>query len=175
MARLRRGETLKHLVQAFGIGFDERGQQPATWVKAGPRHHPEVDVAVGGDTLLQHQAGLDKGLQREQLHQLGNVGLGVARDVGLTGRRVGAVAARLGAQLAFGDQLPHALACIEALGAVGLDEVLGDVKNGVQTQHVDQDVGAQGHDSRGTHPLVDALDRETLVLLLAEHLRDAGG
>jgi hypothetical protein len=35
------------------------GKQAAARIQAGAGHHPEVDVAVGGDALLEDEAGLD--------------------------------------------------------------------------------------------------------------------
>ena len=87
---------------------------------------------------------------------------------------VEAVAAGLGAELAVGDELLHALGDVEAFLAVGLDEVLGDVQDGVEAEQVDEVVGPHGNDAGGAHALVDLLDREALLLLLAPDLRDAG-
>ena len=53
-------QPLEHHVEALDVGLHERRQQPAARVEAGAGHHPEVDVAVGGDALLEHQAGLDE-------------------------------------------------------------------------------------------------------------------
>ena len=133
---------LEHRVQPFGVGLHERRHQPAPRIQAGAGHHPEVDVAVGGDALLEHEAGLDERLQRQQLDELRHVRLGVARYVGLALGVVEAVAAGLRAELAFGDELLHARRHVEALVAVGLGEVLGDVQDRVQAEQVHEEVGA---------------------------------
>ena len=64
---------------------------------------------MGGDALLEHQAGLDERLEREPLDELVDVGVAVALDVRLALGVVEAVAAGLGAELALGDELLHAL------------------------------------------------------------------
>ncbi len=165
-------QALEDLVEAFDVGLHERRQQAAARIEAGAGHHPEVDVAVGGDALLEHQAGLDERLQREQLDQLGHIGLPVAVDVRLA-VGVEAVPAGLRAELALADQALHALRHVEALVAVGLREVLGDVQDGVETEQIDQVVGADRDDARGADARVDLLDRELLLLLLAPDLGDA--
>ena len=53
-------QPLEHRVEPFDVGLHERRHQPAPRVEAGAGHHPEVDVAVGGDALLEHEAGLDE-------------------------------------------------------------------------------------------------------------------
>ena len=60
---------LEHGVEAFAVGPHERRQQAAAGVQTGAGHHPEVDIAVGGDALLEHQAGLEEGLQRQHLDE----------------------------------------------------------------------------------------------------------
>ena len=63
-------------------------------------------------------------------------------EVGLALGVVEAVAAGLGAEFAVGDELLHALGDVEAFLAVGLDEVLGDVQDGVEAEQVDEVVRA---------------------------------
>jgi hypothetical protein len=113
-----RFQALQHDVQAHSVNRHERRQGTAPRVHPGAGHHPEVDVAVGGNPLLQQQAGLDERLRAQQLRELVGIGLGVAGEVGLTLRVVAAIAAGLGAELAFGDQLLHPLGDVEALFAV---------------------------------------------------------
>ena len=150
------------------------GKQPAPRVQAGAGHHPEVDVAVGGDALLEHEARLDERLQRQQLDELGDVRLAVAREVRAAVRRVEAVAAGLRAELALRDELLHALRDVEALGPVGLGEVLGDVQHRVEAEQVHEVVRADRHDVGRADALVDRLDREALLLLRPPDLADAG-
>jgi hypothetical protein len=52
--------------------------------------------------------------------------------------------------------------------------VLGHVQHGVQAEQVDQVVGADGVDAGGADALVDRLDRQALLLLLAPDLGDPG-
>jgi hypothetical protein len=66
------------------------------------------------DALLEDQAGLDEGLQAQQLGELLAVGLAVALDLGLA-VGVETRAAGLGAQLALRDQAPHPLVDVEAV------------------------------------------------------------
>ena len=49
--------------------------------------------------------------------------------------------------------------------------MLGDVQDGVEAEQVDQPVGADRHGARAREALVDLLDREPLLLLLAPDLR----
>ena len=100
-----------------------------------------------------------------------DVGLGVAREVRLA-VLVEALAAGLGAELALGDELLHALVDVEAV-AVGLGEVLGDVQDGVEAEQVDEENGPIGATLRRADALVDLLDREALLLLRAPDLADA--
>ena len=170
MALLRVLHALEDSVEAVGVGAHERRQQPAAGVEPGAGHHPEVDVAVRRDALLEHEAGLDEGLQREELYEFGNIGLGVSGNVGFALWVVEAVSPRLRPEFSVGDELLHALGDVEAFLAVGVDEVLGDVEDGVEAEQVAEVVGADGHDAGGGDAVVDALDRETLLLLLAPHL-----
>ncbi len=62
--------ALEHGVETLAVGLHERRQQAPARVEAGAGHHAEVDVAVGGDPLLEHEAGLEERLQRQQLDQL---------------------------------------------------------------------------------------------------------
>ena len=165
--------ALEDRIEAFAVGLHERRHQAPARVQAGAGHHPEVDIAVGRDALLEHEAGLEERLQRQQLDELCDVGLGVAGDVGLALRVIEAVAAGLGAELAVGDELLHALGDVEAFLAVGLDEVLGDVQDRVQAEQVDEVVRPDRHHAGGADALVDRLDREPLLLLLAPDLGDA--
>ena len=59
VALLRALHPLEHHVEALRVGLHERRQQASARVQAGAGHHPEVDVAEGGDALLEHQAGLE--------------------------------------------------------------------------------------------------------------------
>ena len=43
------------------------GKSPRRGIQAGAGHHPEVDLARGGDALLEQQAGLDERLQRPKV------------------------------------------------------------------------------------------------------------
>ena len=86
---------------------------------------------------------------------------------------VEAVAAGLRAELALADETLHALGDVEALVAVGLREVFGDVQDGVQAEQVDEVVGPDRDDARGADAGVDLLDRQLLGLLLAPDLGDA--
>ena len=63
-------QPLEDRVEALDVGLHERRQQAAARVDAGAGHHPEVDVAVGGDALLEDQRGLDEGLEHELLDEL---------------------------------------------------------------------------------------------------------
>ena len=72
-------EALEDDVEALDVGLHEGREQAAARVQAGAGHHADVDVAVGGHALLEHEARLDEGLQRQQLDELVDVGLGVAR------------------------------------------------------------------------------------------------
>src|SRR5205085_10411344 len=116
----------------------------------------------------------DEGLQGEELYELLDVGLGIAGDVGFALWVIEAVSPGLRPEFAVGDELLHALGYVEAFLAVGVDEVLGDVEDGVEPEKVAEVVGADGHCAGAGDALVDALDREPLVLLLAPHLGDAG-
>jgi hypothetical protein len=174
VALLRVLHALEDRVEAVGVGAHERRQQAAARVEPGSGHHPEVDVAVGRDALLQHEARLDEGLQRQELYELGDVGIGVAGDVRLALRVVEAISPGLGPELAVGDELLHAAGNVKAFLPVGVHEVLGDVKDRVEPEEVAEQVGADGHDSGGGDALVDLLDREALLLLLAPNLGDAG-
>ena len=95
------------------VGAHERRQQAAARVEPRPGHHPEVDLAEPADALLEQQAGLDERLQRELLDERVAIGLAVALDLRLA-VLVDALAAALGAELAVGDQLLHALVDVEA-------------------------------------------------------------
>ena len=137
-------ELLEHGVEPVDVGFHERREEAAARVEPGAGHHPEVDLADGADALLEHQAGLDERLQRQQLGELLAVGLGVALEVRLA-VLVEAVAAGLGAELAVGDELLHPLVDVEAV-AVGLVQVLGDVQHGVEAEQVDEEERAHRRD-----------------------------
>ena len=76
-------QALEDHVEALHVGLHEGREEAAARVQAGAGHHADVDVAVGGHALLEHEAGLDEGLQRQQLDELVDVGLGVALEVGL--------------------------------------------------------------------------------------------
>ena len=76
-------QALEDDVEALHVGLHEGREEAAARVEAGAGHHPDVDVAVGGHALLEHEARLDEGLQGQQLDELVDVGLGVALDVGL--------------------------------------------------------------------------------------------
>ena len=152
--------------------FMNGGRRPRRGIEAGAGHHADVDVAVGGHALVEDQAGLHEGLERQQLDELVDVGLGVALEGRLALRRVDAVAAGLGAELAVGDEALHPLGDVEAI-AVGLVQVLGDVQHGVEAEQVDQEVRAHRDHVGGADALVDGLDRQALLLLLAPDLRDA--
>jgi hypothetical protein len=52
--------------------------------------------------------------------------------------------------------------------------VLGDMKDGVQPEQVDQHERGHRHDVGGADGIVDRLDRQALLLLGAPDLRDAG-
>ena len=163
-------DLLQHLAEAFDVGFPERRQQAAARVEAGAGHHPEVDVADRGDALLDQQAGLDQGAAGEHRDQLLGVGRGVAGDR-LLAVLEEALAAALGAELAFADQLPQALVDVEAL-AVGLAEVLGDVEDGVEAEQVGEEEGAHRRHLGGGDRLVDRLQGKAVVLLGAPDLAD---
>ena len=173
MALLGERHALEDRVQALRVGPHEGGQQAAPRIEAGPSHEAEIDVAVRGDPLLEHQARLRQRLQRQQLDELGDVRLALAVDVRVPGGAVEARAAALGAELALGDELLHPLGHVEALLAVCLLQMLGHVQHGVQAEQVDEAIRAGGHDSGRGDALVDRLDREPLALLLAPHLRCA--
>ena len=66
-------EALEDHVEALDVGLHERREQAAARVQAGAGHHADVDVAVGGHALLEHEARLDEGLQRQQLDELVDV------------------------------------------------------------------------------------------------------
>ena len=59
---LRALQRLEHGVQALVVGAGERAGQDAR-----AHHHPDLDVLGGGLALLEHQAGLDQGLQPHPL------------------------------------------------------------------------------------------------------------
>ena len=166
-------QPLEHHVETLDVRLHEGRQEAAARIEAGPGHHADVDVAVGGDALLEDEARLDEGLEGQQLDELVDVRRGVALDVGLAGGRVEAVAPGLGAELALGHQALHRRGHVEAI-AVGLVQVLGDEQDRVEAEQVDQKVGAHRHDAGRTDAVVDGLDREALLLLLAPDLRDAG-
>ncbi len=163
-------ELLEGHVESVDVGLPERREQAPARVEAGAGHHPEVDLTDGADALLEQQAGLDQRLQRELLDQVVDVGLGVAGQVRLA-VRVGALSPALGAELALGDELLHALVDVEAL-AVGLLEVLGDVQDRVEAEHVGEEERAHRRRLGGRDALVDRLDREPALLLLAPDLAD---
>ena len=54
--------------------FMNGGKSPRRGSMPGAGHHPEVDLADRADALLEHQAGLDERLQREQLGERLGVG-----------------------------------------------------------------------------------------------------
>ncbi len=163
-------QPLERDVEAHHVGLHERREQAAARVEAGAGHHPEVDLPGRADALLEHQAGLDERLQRPQLGELLAVRVGVALDLRLA-VLVEAVAAGLGAELPLGHQLLHALVDVEAV-AVGVAQVLGDVQDRVEAEHVDEDERADRCDLGGADALVDRLDREPLLLLGAPDLAD---
>ncbi len=118
VALLRVLHPLEHLVEPFDVRLHERRQEAAPRVEAGAGHHPEVDVAMSGHALLEHQARLEQRLQRQQLDQLLDIRCRIPRDVRLALRIVEPVAAALRAELAVGDQLLHALRHVEPFLAV---------------------------------------------------------
>src|SRR5262249_32637310 len=101
-------------VEALEVGLPEGREETPPRVEAGAGHHPEVDLADGADALLEHEAGLPEGLQHQQVRELLAIRLRVTLDVGFT-VRVEAVASGLGAELAVGHQLLHALVDVEAV------------------------------------------------------------
>ena len=98
-------------------------------------------------------------------------GCPVAGQVRPALRVVEALAAALGAEAPVGDEPLHPAGHVEAFLAVGLEQVLGDVQDGVQPEQVDQPVGADREDPRAGEAVVDQLDRQALLLLLAPDLR----
>ena len=70
-------QALEHEIESLDVGLQERRQQAPPQVKARPSHHREVDVPVGRDALFEHEAGLDQGLQRQQLDELPHLRLGL--------------------------------------------------------------------------------------------------
>src|SRR4029450_7858539 len=96
-------ELLQDRVEALEVRLPGWREEPAPRVEAGPRHHPEVDLAHGADPLLEHLAGLDERLEHEQIRELLRVRLGVPLDARLP-VLVEALATRLGAELAVGDE-----------------------------------------------------------------------
>jgi hypothetical protein len=52
-------QALENGVEALDVAFMNGGRRPAARVKARAGHHADVDVAVGGHALLEHEAGLD--------------------------------------------------------------------------------------------------------------------
>jgi hypothetical protein len=73
---------------------------------------------VGRDALLEQQACLEQRLQRQQLAQLGDVGLALAGQIGGALGAVEALAAALRAELPVRDQRLHPARQVEAFLAV---------------------------------------------------------
>ena len=66
--------------------FMNGGSSPRRGSRPAPAIIPTSMSRCGGDALLEHEARLDERLQREQLDELVDVGLGVAVEVGLAVR-----------------------------------------------------------------------------------------
>src|SRR6187549_856577 len=163
-------DPLQHRIEPLQVGFPEGREEAPAGVEAGAGHHPQVDVADRADALLDQQASLDQGAAGEHRDQLLGIRLGVA------GNRLLAVleeplAAALGAELAFGDELLKALVDVEAL-AVGLAQVLGDVQHGVEPEQVGEEEGPHRRDLGRRDRLVDLRQGEALVFLGAPDLAD---
>ena len=126
-------ELLEHGVEPGLVGAREGPGQDA-----GAHHHPHLDVLGGGHALLEHEAGLDQGLQTHPLDDAGAPASVAVLIEALSG---------LLAEVPRLHQLLHLRRHEEALAVRAL-QVLGHVQDGVEPEQVGEEERAHRDGAR---------------------------